>query len=97
VKIVKYIILGKWTDQGRNSINEAPKRVEIIQNLVEEQKGSMSVYFTMGEYDFIGLIDMPNEESMVKILMKVNSMKAAVTKTLKAWPTSEFAKLVSDL
>jgi uncharacterized protein with GYD domain len=57
----------------------------------------MSVYFTMGEYDFIGLIDMPNEESMVKILMKVNSMKAAVIKSLKAWPTSEFAKLVSDL
>ncbi len=94
---MKYIVLGKWTDQGRKSIDEAPKRVEKIQNLVEEQKGNMSVYFTMGEYDFIGLIDMPNEESMVKILMKVNSMKASVTKTLKAWPTSEFAKLVSDL
>lgn len=94
---MKYIVLGKWTDQGRKSIDEAPKRVEIIQNLVEKQKGSMSVYFTMGEYDFIGLIDMPNEESMVKILMQVNSMKASVTKTLKAWPTSEFAKLVSDL
>ena len=97
MKIVKYIVLGKWTDQGRKSIDEAPKRVEIIQDLVEEQKGNMSVYFTMGEYDFIGLIDMPNEESMVKILMKVNSMQASVTKTLKAWPTSEFAKLVSDL
>jgi uncharacterized protein with GYD domain len=91
---VKYFILGKWTDQGRNSIDEAPKRVEIIQNLVEEQKGSMSVYFTMGEYDFIALVDMPNEESMVKILMKVNSMQAAVTKTLKGWPISEFAKMI---
>ena len=73
------------------------KELRSYKDLVEEQKGNMSVYFTMGEYDFIGLIDMPNEESMVKILMKVNSMKASVTKTLKAWPTSEFAKLVSDL
>jgi uncharacterized protein with GYD domain len=94
VKIVKYIVLGNWTDQGRKTIEEVPKRVETIQNAIEEQNGSMSIYFTMGEYDFVALVDMPDEESMVKILMKVNSMKAAVTKTLKAWPTSEFVKMI---
>jgi uncharacterized protein with GYD domain len=94
VKIVNYIVLGNWTDQGRKALDEVPKRVEIIQKLVEEQNGSMSIYFTMGEYDFISFIDMPDEESMVKILMKVNSMKAAVTKTLKGWPTSEFMKMI---
>jgi uncharacterized protein with GYD domain len=97
VKIVKYIVLGNWTDQGRKTLEEVPKRVETIQNLVEEQNGSMSTYFTMGEYDFVALVDMPDEESMVKILMKINSMKAAVTKTLKSWPTSEFVKIVSEL
>ncbi|MEN6329416.1 MAG: GYD domain-containing protein [Methanobacteriaceae archaeon] len=91
---MKYIVLGNWTDQGRKSLDEVGKRVETIENLVEEQNGSMSTYFTMGEYDFVALVDMPDEESMVKILMKVNSMKAAVTKTLKAWPTSEFVKMI---
>ena len=86
-EIMKYIVLGNWTNQGRKTIEDVPKRVETIQNLIKEQNGSMSIYFTMGEYDFIAFIDMPNEESMVKILMKVNSMKAAVTKTLKAWST----------
>jgi len=91
---MKYIVLGNWTDQGRKTIDEVQKRVEIIQNLVKEQNGSMDLYFTMGEYDFVALIDIPNEENMVKILMKVNSMKAAVTKTLKGWPTSEFVKMI---
>ena len=39
-------------------------------------------------------LTLPDEESMVKILMKINGMKAAVTKTLKAWPTSEFVKMI---
>ena len=91
---MKYIVLGNWTDQGRKTIEEVPKRVETIRKLVEEQNGNMSTYFTMGEYDFVALVDIPNEESMVKILMKVNGMKAAVTKTLKAWPTSEFLKMI---
>jgi uncharacterized protein with GYD domain len=91
---MKYIVLGNWTEEGRKTIDEVPKRVGIIKKLVEEQNGIMDIYFTMGEYDFVSLIDMPNEESMVKILMKVNSMKAAVTKTLKGWPTSEFVKLI---
>ena len=91
---MKYIVLGNWTDQGRKTIEDVPKRVGIIQKLIEEQDGSMDIYFTMGEYDFVALIDIPNEESMVKILMKVNSMKAAVTKTLKGWPTSEFVKMI---
>ena len=91
---MKYIVLGNWTNQGRKTIDEVPKRVEAIQNLIKEQNGSMNIYFTMGEYDFISFIDMPNEESMVKILMKVNSMKAAVTKTLKAWSMSEFEELI---
>jgi uncharacterized protein with GYD domain len=94
VIIMKYIVLGNWTDQGRKTIDDVPKRVEAIKNLVKEQNGSMDIYFTMGEYDFISFIDMPNEESMVKILMKVNGMKAAVTKTLKGWSMSEFEEMI---
>ncbi len=30
--------------------------------------------FTMGEYDFVAIIDVPNEENMVEILMKLNAM-----------------------
>ena len=39
VKIVKYFVLGKWTDQGRNSIDEAPKRVENHSKFSRRTKG----------------------------------------------------------
>jgi uncharacterized protein with GYD domain len=57
----------------------------------------MNLYFTMGEYDFVAIIDMPDEENMVEILMKLNAMDNFETKTLKAWTDSEFVKMVSKL
>ena len=97
VEIVKYIVLGKWTDQGRKTIPDIEKRVENPRNLIEEKNGSMSLYFTMGEYDFVAIIDMPNEENMVEILMKLNAIDNFATKTLKAWTDDEFVKMISKL
>jgi uncharacterized protein with GYD domain len=94
---MKYIVLGKWTDQGRKTTKDAKKRIETAQNLVKEQNGSMSLCFTMGEYDFVAIVDMPNEEEMVKVLMKLNIMGNVITETLKAWTDSEFVKIVSKL
>jgi len=37
---------------------------------------------------------MPNDESMLKFLLQIGSMGNVVTKTLKAWKESEFAKVV---
>ncbi len=94
---MKYIVLGKWTDQGRKTTKDAKKRIETAQNLVKEQNGNMSICFTMGKYDFVAIVDMPNEEGMVKVLMKLNIMNNVITETLKAWTDSEFVKIVSEL
>ncbi|MGB9938139.1 MAG: GYD domain-containing protein [Methanobacterium sp.] len=94
---MKYIVLGKWTDQGRKTIPDIEKRVKNARKLIEEKNGSMNLYFTMGEYDFVSIIDMPDEEGVVEILMKLNAMDNFATKTLKAWTDSEFVKMVSKL
>jgi uncharacterized protein with GYD domain len=97
VKIVKYIVLGNWTDQGRKTLEEVPNRIENSRKIIEEQNGSLSLCFTMGEYDFIAIIDVPDEESMAKIVLKLNTMQSFSTKTLRAWTDTEFVELVSEL
>jgi uncharacterized protein with GYD domain len=94
---MKYIVLGKCTDHGRKTTKDVKKRIETAQNLVNEQNGSMSLCFTMGEYDFVAIVDMPNEEGMVKVRMTLNIMNNVITETLKAWTDSEFVKIVSEL
>jgi uncharacterized protein with GYD domain len=93
----KYIVLGNWTDQGRKTLDEIPKRVEMSHKLAEEHNGSLSVCFTMGKYDFVAIVDMPDDESMAKVMLKLNAMQNFKSNTLRAWPDTEFAKLVSEL
>ncbi|MGZ7095136.1 MAG: GYD domain-containing protein [Methanobacterium sp.] len=94
---MKYIVMGNWTDQGRKTIGDIKKRIETSRNLIEEKNGSISLYYTMGEYDFVSIVDMPDEESLVKVLMKLNTTNLFKTKTLKAWTDDEFVKMVSEL
>ncbi len=93
----KYILLGNWTDHGRKTFLEIPERIEITKKIIEELKGSIDFFFTMGEYDFIAIIAMPDEESMVKYLLKAYQARYITFKTLRAWKDTEFAKMVSEL
>ncbi|MGZ7136322.1 MAG: GYD domain-containing protein, partial [Methanobacterium sp.] len=61
---MKYVVMGNWTDQGRKTIEDIKKRIETSRNLIEEKNGSISLYYTMGEYDFVSIVDMPDEESL---------------------------------
>jgi len=95
--VLKYIILGKWTEQGRKTLDEASKRIKAIKSLVEELNGSLSLYYTFGEYDLVAIVELPDEDSMAKILIKINSMQSVSTKTLRAWTDTEFVNMISEL
>ncbi len=95
---MKFVVMGNWTDEGRKTLDtDYPKRLENSKKLIEEYNGIMSLCFTMGEYDFVGIIDMPDEESMVKLLIKLNTVNKFTTKTLRAWTDDEFVNIVSKL
>ena len=95
--VLKYIVLGKWTDEGRRTLDDIKTRIETARKLIEGVNGSLSLCFTMGEYDFVGIVDVPDEETMVKIVLKLNKMQKFATTTLRAWTDTEFIKLVSEL
>ena len=97
MKIVKCVILGNWTEQGRKTLKDLKKRFQDTQNLIEKQNGSMTAYFTMGEYDFVMIVDMPNDDGVVKALMKMYTRGNATTTTLKVLTDSEFMKMISEM
>ncbi len=96
--MIKYVVLGNWTDKGRETLkDDYPQRLETSRKIVEDLGGKMDLNFTLGEYDFVGIISAPDEESVTKMLLKVNSMGKFTTKTLRAWTAPEFIKLVTEL
>jgi uncharacterized protein with GYD domain len=92
-----YIILGNYTEQAFRSVKDSIKRDEEVRHMIEKSGGKMQLYYTMGEYDFVAVIEMPSDENMLKFLLQVDSAGNVRTKTLKAWTETETHKLLSEL
>jgi uncharacterized protein with GYD domain len=92
-----YVVLGSYTEQGIRSLKGSIKRDEDARRIIEQAGGKVQLYYTLGEYDFVAIFEMPNEESMLKFLLQIGSSGNVRTKTLKAWAESEAHKVMSQL
>lgn len=55
----------------------------------------MQVFYTMGKYDFVAVIEVPKDEDVMAILLCLGSMGNMRSTTMKAWTEEETAKLIS--
>jgi uncharacterized protein with GYD domain len=92
-----FVILGNWTDAGFKNAKDAPGRIKDTHMAVAETGGKMQLYYTLGEYDFIMTLEVPDDKALVKILLYLGSQGNVRTKTLKAWTEDKAAKVISEL
>jgi uncharacterized protein with GYD domain len=93
-----YIILINWTNQGIGKINESPDRYSSFKALIEKAGGKLiGGYYTLGEYDIVIIIEAPNDETVMSIMLKVGSAGNVKTKTLKAFSAEEGFKIIKNL
>jgi len=79
-----YIVLVNWTDQGIRNVKDSPKRVEDFKNSVEKAGGKLiDLYYTMGQYDSVAILEAPNDETAMSILLASGSLGNIRTVTLK--------------
>jgi uncharacterized protein with GYD domain len=55
----------------------------------------MQVFYTMGKYDFIAIIEVPKDDDVMAILLCIGSMGNVRTITMKAWTEAEAAKIIT--
>ena len=91
-----YVVLGSWTDQGFKNVKDAPNRIKETHKTVEDLGGKMTLYYTLGEYDFIMILSMPEEKALVKVITYLASKGNVRTKTLKAYTEEEAASLIQE-
>jgi uncharacterized protein with GYD domain len=90
-----FLVLGNWTDQGIRKITEAPERAKAAHDMVNEAGGKMQLFYTMGKYDFVAIIEVPRDEDVMAILLCIGSMGNIRTTTMKAWTESDASKLLT--
>jgi uncharacterized protein with GYD domain len=92
-----FVVLGNWTDEGLKNAKDAPGRIRDTRDAVAKAGGKMQLYYTLGEYDFIMVLEVPDDKAIMKILLWLGGKGNVRTKTLKAWTEDEAAKVISDL
>ncbi len=92
-----YVILTRWTDQGIRNVKDTVKRAEAARKLAESEGGKLTLYYTMGRYDLIGIGEARDDETMNRVLLQIAMQGSVRTETLKAMTEAEAAKLIAKL
>ena len=88
-----YVMLTTLTDEGRKTIKQNPERIKEVNKEVEKMGVKLlSQYALMGAYDFINILDAPNNEAIVKLAVDLGSRGTLQTTTLSAIPVDDFIK-----
>ncbi len=87
-----YVMLTTLTDEGRKTIKEKPKRIQEVNKEVEKMGVKiLGQYALLGPYDFINILEAPDNVSISKVAMELGSRGTLQTMTMTAMPLDEFA------
>lgn len=94
----RYIVLINFTDKGMKKIKNLPERIQAVRRRIEKAGGKFIDWnLTMGKYDSIAIIELPDDDTVAKLLLGAGKAGYIETTTLKAFPESQVAKIVSGL
>ena len=93
-----YVILGKYTLQGIRKIKGTTGRAESFRNLAKRMGVKVKeIYWTMGQYDIVTIIDAPDDATASRLLLAAGSMGNVQTETLRAYTAKEIGKILKRL
>jgi uncharacterized protein with GYD domain len=86
-----YIMISTLTDEGRKTIKKHPERIEEVNREVENMGAKvLAQYVVLGQYDFINIIEAPNNEAIAKLSIELGSRGTIQIITLPAIPIDDF-------
>ena len=80
-----YLMLTTLTDAGRKAIQEDPEKLREINKEVEFMGVKiLDQYALLGQYDFVNILEAPNNEAMAKLAIRLSARGTTQTLTLAA-------------
>jgi len=96
--MAKYIALASFTDQGIRNVKDTVKRADAVREAARKFGCEMSqIYWTLGNYDLVTIIDAQDEASATAFAMAIGSAGNVRTQTLRAFSREEMGAIVGKL
>ena len=86
-----YVLLGKLTEEGRKTVKQRPMRIEEVNKEVESFGAKvLAQYAVMGPYDFITVLQAPDNETVARISVEFGSRGTLELMSLPAFHINSF-------
>jgi uncharacterized protein with GYD domain len=86
-----YIMLTRLTPDGVKTVKDNPSRVQEVNKEVEQLGVKViNQWATLGEYDFISVIEAPDEKAMAKLSIEMGSRGTVMNQTMTAIDVEDF-------
>jgi uncharacterized protein with GYD domain len=89
--MAKFVMLTTLTDEGRKTITGNPERIREVNKEVEAMGAKvLAQYAMLGPYDFINVLEAPNNEAVSKVAIALGSRGTLQTMTMAAMDIDAF-------
>jgi uncharacterized protein with GYD domain len=90
-----YIMLTNLTDEGRKTLKKKPERIMEVNKEVEAMGVKvLSQYAVLGPYDFVNIVEAPDNETIARVSMELGSRGTIQVLTLAAIPVDRFIESI---
>ncbi len=94
-----FIILMKFTDQGIRNVKETVERAKSFVEAAESKFGAKTkeLYWTLGEYDLVGISDVPDEETATALALSLGALGNVRTLSMRAFNAEEMSGVLAKI
>jgi len=86
-----YIMLSRLSPDGVQTIKNNPTRIKEVNREVEQLGATVKQQWaTLGQFDFINVVEAPDEKTMARVSLELGSRGTAKYETLIAIPIDDF-------
>ena len=86
-----YLMLTKLTSDGVQTLRNNPQRIREVNHEIEQLGAQVKAQWaTLGQYDFVNVIEAPDDKTMSRVSMELGARGTAHYQTLTAIPIDEF-------
>ncbi|HEX4344663.1 MAG TPA: GYD domain-containing protein [Solirubrobacteraceae bacterium] len=86
-----YLMLATLTSEGLQTVKNNPQRILEVNREVEQLGANVTAQWaTLGRYDFISIVEAPDDMTMARVSMELSSRGTSMYETLPAFGIDEF-------
>jgi uncharacterized protein with GYD domain len=93
-----YVMLGNLTHAAFDEMDTIDERDTKAAAVIKSLGGKLlSLYYTLGQYDFVVIFEMPSKEMLVKFLTIVGKFGTVRTETMETIPSDMLYKIAKEV